>query len=178
LPGRSSELASPTQPIVRRAGTTINGISVATVDCGAYPTLAPGQGNVPQLPWDLLITRNADGSTIASERLTELPRWFVQMGDEPLGISDKPLLGPYVSCPPAVPTPTRGAPTPPAATPTTNPAMNTDADLKYVLAVSLDTIHNQVAVTVGPGGSIAAVSQDLGEYGNAVRVESGTITAF
>jgi hypothetical protein len=145
---------------------TINGIRVANVDCGAYPTLAPGQGNVPQLPWDLLITRNANGSTIASERLTELPRWFVQIGDEPLGFSDKPLIGPVTSCPPAVPTPT-SAPTPPAATAMTDP----DALIPAVAAINRDTANfggsyldeNGVMVIeyVGDNAGRAAVEQLL-----------------
>jgi hypothetical protein len=46
-----------------------------------------------------------------------------------------------------------------------------DSSLVDVFAISIDTINNQVEVTVGPGGSVVAVSRGLENYGDAVRVE-------
>jgi len=45
--------------------------------------------------------------------------------------------------------------------------------LKGVVAIGIDTINNQVEVSVGPGGSVDDVARLLAKYGNAVRVEAG-----
>jgi hypothetical protein len=83
----------------------VNGIKVATVACGGYQTVAPGASNIPQLPWDLVITRERDGSRLLAQHVTELPRWFVQMGNEPLGLSDAVIMGPIPpTCAPGDPT--------------------------------------------------------------------------
>jgi hypothetical protein len=46
-----------------------------------------------------------------------------------------------------------------------------ELNLGDVFAISIDTITNQVAVTVGPGGSVDDVHAALAEYGEGVRVE-------
>jgi hypothetical protein len=77
---------------------------IATVACNSGTTLTPGQGGVPVLPWDLKITRVRDGSVLADLRVTELPRWFTQIGEDAGGggLSAFPVAGPPgPSCPPA-----------------------------------------------------------------------------
>jgi hypothetical protein len=83
----------------------VNGIKVASVACDGYQTVVPGASNIPQLPWDLVITRERDGSRLLAQHVTELPRWFVQMGNEPLGLSEAVILGPIPpTCAPGDPT--------------------------------------------------------------------------
>lgn len=45
-----------------------------------------------------------------------------------------------------------------------------ESNLDGVFSIAIDTINNQVEVTVGPGGSVDAVSRGLEDYGDAVRV--------
>ena len=97
----------------------ISGAVVATVSCGSGAALRPGQENVPELPWDLTIVRVRDGRTLVATRVSELPpRWFVQIGDDVVtrGLSDVPVLGPVVTCPPQ-----EGGPSAPPADPTPTP---------------------------------------------------------
>ena len=81
---------------------SINGTEVTRVACdvGAAP-LTPGQAGVPLLPWDLSVTRPADGKVILTARVTELPRWLFQMGDG-IGLGTVAVAGPPgPSCPPS-----------------------------------------------------------------------------
>ncbi len=97
----------------------INGTYFATVACGTYPTLNVGAGGVPQLPWQLTIVRVSDGSTLVDEQVTQLPKWFIQIGDSVPVLTGGPALGPAgPSCPPAGSTPTAS----PEPTPTLEPA--------------------------------------------------------
>jgi hypothetical protein len=76
---------------------------MATVGCDAGATLIPGQGGVPALPWDLKVSRVRDGTVLVDLRVTELPRWFTQIGSEAGGgsLSAFPIAGPPgPSCPP------------------------------------------------------------------------------
>lgn len=75
---------------------------MTTVACNSGTTLTPGQAGVPELPWDLKIIRVRDGSVLADLRVTELPRWFTQIGGDPEnGLSAFPVSGPPgPSCPP------------------------------------------------------------------------------
>jgi len=56
----------------------IAGNVVATVSCGQTAMLQPGQGNVPDLPWDLTVVRVSDNSTIVASRVVRLPQWLEQ----------------------------------------------------------------------------------------------------
>ena len=107
LPASPTESGWPTVLYLENRGgppftVRIDGTDIITVACDSAPTLTPGQDNVPQLPWDLTIVRVGDASTLADVHLNQLPRWFVQIGDEPLGISSNPVSGPPgPGCPPA-----------------------------------------------------------------------------
>jgi hypothetical protein len=77
---------------------------IATVACNSGTTLTPGQAGVPVLPWDLKVIRVRDGNVLVDLRVTELPRWFVQIGGDAGGggLSAFPVAGPAgPSCPPA-----------------------------------------------------------------------------
>jgi hypothetical protein len=80
----------------------INGMVAADVGCGTAPMLFAGQDAVPPLPWDLKISRDRDGSVLVDERVTELPKWFVQIGDAALGLGGPVAGPPGPSCPPPV----------------------------------------------------------------------------
>jgi hypothetical protein len=81
----------------------IAGTPVATVACDSGAELVPGQSGVPTLPWDLRILRLRDGALLLQVHVTDLPRWFVQIGENPEdGLSGAPIAGPPgPSCPPA-----------------------------------------------------------------------------
>lgn len=44
----------------------LNGAAGLTVDCDAYPTVTPGRGGIPDLPWAMEVTRQHDGLVIFS----------------------------------------------------------------------------------------------------------------
>ena len=123
-PGATEVLAPNATPqqvlyLVNRGGPPfavfVYGAAAATVDCGGYATVSPDQPNIKALPWDLAIVRVRDGTTLVSTQVTELPRWFVQLGeDRDGGLSKMPVLCPAFSCPPPE------APTP-SASPTFDP---------------------------------------------------------
>jgi hypothetical protein len=80
----------------------VNDAYAVTVECGGYATVSPDQPNIKPMPWDLLIMRVSDKATLVSTRVTELPRWFVQFGeDRDGGLSKMPVLGPIITCPPS-----------------------------------------------------------------------------
>jgi hypothetical protein len=93
----------------------VDDAAVVTVDCGSSAAVSPDQPDIKPMPWDLAIISVRDRSTVLSTRVTELPRWFVQLGgDKPDGLSTMAVLGPAVTCPPSE------APTP-SSTPTFDP---------------------------------------------------------
>jgi hypothetical protein len=76
---------------------------MATVACDSGATLTPGQAGVPALPWALKVSRVRDGTVLANLQVTELPRWFTQIGEDAGGggLSAFPVAGPPgPSCPP------------------------------------------------------------------------------
>jgi hypothetical protein len=80
----------------------INGNEITTVGCDGGVKLVPYVERAPPLPWQLIIVRVLDGSTIYAKQVTQLPAWSVQIGDEFLGVSDQPILGPPgPTCPPS-----------------------------------------------------------------------------
>ena len=77
----------------------INGTDALSVACNTYPSLAPGEGGVAALPWDVSFVR--DGVVVYSAHVSRLPAWYVQIGDTLLGLGYDPVLGPPgPSCPP------------------------------------------------------------------------------
>jgi hypothetical protein len=91
----------------------INGSEAATIECGGGTTLTPGGGR-PQLPWSLSIARRADAAAVYAGVITDLPQWYLQIGETSMGLGSTPPLGPAVTCPPG------DSPTP-AASPTLIP---------------------------------------------------------
>jgi hypothetical protein len=81
---------------------SVGGKPLLTVGCGESDVLTLGRQGVPALPWDLDISRARDGATLVKARVDELPRWFVQLGEEvgSGGLSRVPILGPVIECPP------------------------------------------------------------------------------
>ena len=64
--------------------------------CDGGASLVPGVGGLPHLPWHLEVRRAADGAVVLRAEVTELPRWFVQLGDEVVGggLNASPVAGP------------------------------------------------------------------------------------
>lgn len=117
--GTPAPTTSPRLPqelyLENRGGPTftvrIGGNDITTVSCDAGATLTAGQENVPPLPWDVKLIRVRDGATIVAAQITGLPRWFVQIGDEPLGFSTSPVGGPMgPSCLPTASPPQSDSP--------------------------------------------------------------------
>jgi hypothetical protein len=75
-----------------------------TVGCNTGAELTPGQNEVPQLPWELALVRVRDGSTILVAQVTELPRYFTQIGEDPeSSLGSMPVAGPPgPTCPPEI----------------------------------------------------------------------------
>jgi hypothetical protein len=98
----------PTSPLAlyfeNRGGpalnVTINGTAAVAVPCDGYPTLSPGERGLPPLPWAVSVTRSRDGVVVYSGLVSSLPAWFVQIGDNVLGLGFSPVEGPAgPSCP-------------------------------------------------------------------------------
>lgn len=101
---------SPTNPglprvlsLENRGGPTlvvnINGSEAATIKCGGGTTLTPG-GGLPQLPWSLSIVRQADATPVFAGEITDLPQWYLQIGETSMGLGSSPPIGPATTCPP------------------------------------------------------------------------------
>jgi hypothetical protein len=71
------------------------------VPCGATLSLMPGDGGLPGLPWTLEVRVASSGEVVLVEQVTELPRYFLQIDNDPPGLSDTVALGPSVTCPPS-----------------------------------------------------------------------------
>lgn len=87
-------------PVILR----INGTDVARLGCGQgeTPRFAPGSGNVPPLPWDLEVIRQADGRILIAEHVTSMPKWLLLWPDGSGGIGALPAVGPVSpTCAPA-----------------------------------------------------------------------------
>ncbi|HEX8026195.1 MAG TPA: hypothetical protein VF484_08320 [Candidatus Limnocylindrales bacterium] len=72
----------------------IAGSDVVEVPCDSSKILTPGQPGVPQLPWSISIVRKRDGAVLFAGDVGALPRWFIEIGDTPLGLGDTPVAGP------------------------------------------------------------------------------------
>jgi len=80
----------------------IGNADVIDVECNGGEAIRPRAGNAPELPWELTVVRIRDGSTIFARRVDRLPQWFVQIGEETLGMSEQPILGlAGPTCPPS-----------------------------------------------------------------------------
>lgn len=80
----------------------IGDTDIGTVACNDGASVTPGQGAVPPLPWDLTLTRVRDGTAILVTHVTQLPRYFIQIGSDPAtDLSTVPAAGPPgPTCPP------------------------------------------------------------------------------
>jgi hypothetical protein len=74
----------------------VSGAPDVRVPCDGGATLVPGTAGMPNLPWSLEVRRSADGSLVLAEEVTQLPRWFVQIGGEVIGpgLNASPIEGP------------------------------------------------------------------------------------
>jgi hypothetical protein len=81
----------------------IGDVQVATLRCDSAELLRPGEDGLPELPWDLSLVRVLGEFPLLREQVAVLPRWYVQLGDESLGLSDQVVLGPIPPpCPPEI----------------------------------------------------------------------------
>ncbi|MGK2849346.1 MAG: hypothetical protein ACSLFN_00280 [Candidatus Limnocylindrales bacterium] len=94
LAGCSTPAASGTLYAENRGGPDlvflVAGAPAISVPCDGGASLVPGQVGLPSLPWSLEVRRAADGAIVLTEEVTELPRWFVQIGDTVVGGSLNP----------------------------------------------------------------------------------------
>jgi hypothetical protein len=75
----------------------INGVDAVHVACnGAEVISATDQGTF-RLPWNVQVLRESDEKILLDERVTDLPRWML-VTQTNVGISDRPIAGPYVAC--------------------------------------------------------------------------------
>lgn len=72
----------------------VNGAIAATLACDSGAEVVPGQAGVAGLPWTLTIKRRVGGMVLFAGPVTQLPRWFVQIGETSLGLGSKPVAGP------------------------------------------------------------------------------------
>ncbi|HEX5015148.1 MAG TPA: hypothetical protein VFV72_13440 [Candidatus Limnocylindrales bacterium] len=72
----------------------INGAFPVGVPCDGGAEITTNQAGIPLLPWHLEVRRARDAAIVLTEDVSELPRWFVQIGDETLGLSASPIEGP------------------------------------------------------------------------------------
>ena len=74
----------------------INGTDVADLPCGqgAQPHFAPGELNVPSLPWHLQLLRERDGAVLLDANVTTMPRWLLVWPDGTADLGLGPVLGP------------------------------------------------------------------------------------
>lgn len=74
----------------------VAGAAAVSVPCNGGTSMVPRADGMPQLPWHLQICRAEDGRVVLNEVVAELPRWFVQIGDEVLtpNLSATAILGP------------------------------------------------------------------------------------
>lgn len=63
----------------------VDGAPPISVPCDGDAALVPGQTGLPSLPWHLEVRRADDGAIVLTEGVSELPRWFVQIGGEVIG---------------------------------------------------------------------------------------------
>jgi hypothetical protein len=80
---------------------SVNGHQILAIPCNSAPTLVPGVNGVPQLPWDVSVSTASGGVVVYTARITTLPAWFLQIGNDVLGIGTSPPSGPAgPTCPP------------------------------------------------------------------------------
>src|SRR4051794_2414731 len=112
LPGWSSADTSTPQPspdqvlgIENRGGPQfevyIGNKFTRSLSCGDGERITASEA---PLPWDLKVLRVSDKEWVLEQRVTRLPLWLEQLGTETPYLSDIPVLGPVITCPP---TPTR-----------------------------------------------------------------------
>jgi hypothetical protein len=74
---------------------------VVAIACDAGGEVVPGASGMPPLPWEVRVTRQADGRVLMASRVTELPHWIEIIGQD-AGIASVPVAGPPgPSCAPA-----------------------------------------------------------------------------
>jgi hypothetical protein len=72
----------------------VNGAIAATLACDSGAEVVPGELGVAGLPWNLTIKRRVGNVILLAGHVTELPKWFVQIGETSLGLGSKPVAGP------------------------------------------------------------------------------------
>jgi hypothetical protein len=98
LPAAETTGFPPVLNVENRGGpdliVEVNGAVAATVPCESAAEVVPGQLGVAGLPWNLKIKRRAGDVLLFAGEVTELPKWFVQIGQTSLGLGSKPVAGP------------------------------------------------------------------------------------
>lgn len=76
----------------------VNGFEAARVACDGGAAIRPGADGTPQLPWQVVVTREANGVVLLDERVSGLPRWLL-VDARSATVGQSPVLGPFVPCP-------------------------------------------------------------------------------
>ena len=75
---------------------SVAGAPDVNVPCDGDASLTPGASGMPALPWHLVVRRASDGGVVLTQDVAQLPRWFVQVGDQIVGggLQPGPIEGP------------------------------------------------------------------------------------
>lgn len=75
---------------------SVAGAPDVIVPCDGGASLTPGTSGMPALPWHLEVRRASDRGVVLTEDVAQLPRWFVQIGDQVVGtgLNPGPIEGP------------------------------------------------------------------------------------
>ena len=76
----------------------VNGHDETRLACNGGVAIVAGADRTPQLPWDLVVVRESDGTPLLAQRVATLPQWLLVTRDS-AALSTQPVAGPFVPCP-------------------------------------------------------------------------------
>jgi len=72
----------------------VNGVEVLQLPCNDARIIEPGVNGLPPLPWTVTVARRKGDVIIATQPISRLPQWYLQIGDTSLGFGETPPQGP------------------------------------------------------------------------------------
>lgn len=72
----------------------VNGVEVLQLPCDDSRTIEPGVNGLPPLPWTVTVARRTGDVIVATQAISTLPQWYLQIGDTSLGFGRTPPSGP------------------------------------------------------------------------------------